>query len=141
MGLISLFFFTLFLQIMYNMDKGRGLYMKKIPKGISNYEMLVNGEYYYVDKTMYIERLENLDDSYIMYLRPRKFGKSLLTSVLENYYDINKKDKFDSLFSNTYIGENPTSKKNSYYVLRFDFSGIDTSSFESTIKHFRRKVR
>ena len=61
--------------------------MKKLPNGISNYEELVEENYYYVDKTAYIEKLENLSDKRIMFLRPRKFGKTLFTSVLENYYD------------------------------------------------------
>jgi len=53
---------------------------------------------------MYIEKLENLDDKKIMFLRPRKFGKTLFTSVLENYYDLLKVDKFEKLFGETYIG-------------------------------------
>ena len=78
--------------------------MKRLPKGISNYYELVEQGYYYVDKTMYIEKLENLDDKTIMFLRPRKFGKTLFTSVLENYYDLLKVDKFEKLFGETYIG-------------------------------------
>ena len=114
--------------------------MKKLPKGISNYEELVEDGYYYVDKTRYIEKLENLDDKRVMFLRPRKFGKTLFTSVLENYYDIAKKDKFEFLFKDTYIGKNPTNEKNSYYILKFNFSGIDTTNNEATIKGFREKI-
>ena len=114
--------------------------MKKLPYGISNYEELITENYYYVDKTKYIEVLENLNEKRIMFLRPRKFGKTLFTSMLEYYYDVNNKDKFASLFKDTYIGKNPTKLKNSYYVLRFDFSGIDTSSKESTINGFRENV-
>lgn len=111
--------------------------MKKLPKGISNYEELIEGGYYYVDKTKYIEKLESLDDKRIMFLRPRKFGKTLFTSVLENYYDKLKANIFDKLFSETYIGKNPTREKNSYCVLKFNFSGIDTSSEEATINGFK----
>ena len=68
--------------------------LRKLPTGISNYEELVRDNCIYVDKTMYIEKLENLSDKRIMFLRPRKFGKTLFTSTLENYYDILKKDKF-----------------------------------------------
>ena len=114
--------------------------MKRLPKGISNYETIVRENYIYVDKTMYIEKLENLADRTIMFLRPRKFGKTLFTSVLENYYDINKREEFETLFSNTYIGKNPTPSKNSYCILRFNFSGIDTSTVEDTIIGFKRKV-
>ena len=86
----------------------------KMPYGISNFEELITENYYYVDKTMYIEKLENLPEKRIMFLRPRKFGKTLFTSVLENYYDKNKADKFEALYGKTYIGKNPTKLKNSY---------------------------
>ena len=85
----------------------------KMPYGISNYEELVTENYYYVDKTEYIEKLEELPEKRIMFLRPRKFGKTLFTSVLENYYDKNKIDSFEKLYGNTYIGKNPTKLKNS----------------------------
>ena len=114
--------------------------MKKLPNGISNYEELIEDGYLYVDKTMYIEKMENLSDKKIMFLRPRKFGKTLFTSVLENYYDIRKVEKFEKLFGETYIGKNPTSNKNRYHILRFNFSGIDTETEETTIKGFRETV-
>ena len=114
--------------------------MKKLPYGISDYERLIEQDYYYVDKTKYIEKLENLAEAYIMFLRPRKFGKTLFTSMIENYYDVNKKDEFEKLYSQTYIGKNPTKLKNSYHILRFNFSGISTDSEESTIKGFKSNV-
>ncbi len=114
--------------------------MKKLPYGISNYEELVEDGYYYVDKTQYIEKLENLPEKRILFLRPRKFGKTLFTSTLENYYDIKKEDKFEKLYGNTYIGKNPTKLKNSYNILKFNFSGIDTANEETTIKGFKEKV-
>ncbi len=114
--------------------------MKKLPYGISDYERLQENNYHYVDKTGYIEKLENLPEPYIMFLRPRKFGKTLFTSMLENYYDINKKDKFEKLFGETYIGKNPTELKNKYHILKFNFSGIDTSDVESTIRGFKRAI-
>ena len=114
--------------------------MRKLPTGISNYEELVRDNCIYVDKTMYIEKLENLSDKRIMFLRPRKFGKTLFTSTLENYYDIAKIEQFDYLFKNTYIGSNPTVNKNSYHILRFNFSGISTENAEATIQGFKEKV-
>ena len=114
--------------------------MKKLPYGISDYESLIENDYYYVDKTMYIEKLENLAERYIMFLRPRKFGKTLFTSTLENYYDIKKEEKFEKLYGETYIGKNPTKLKNSYHILKFNFSGIDTANGETTIKGFKREV-
>ena len=114
--------------------------MRKLPNGISNYEQIVKENRIYVDKTKYIEKIEDLSDHTIMFLRPRKFGKTLFTSTLECYYDINKKDKFDELFKNTYIGQNPTPNRNKYCILRFNFSGVNTDTIESTLKGFREKV-
>lgn len=114
--------------------------MLKLPYGISNYEEIIRDGYEYVDKTEYIEKLENLSEKRIMFLRPRKFGKTLFTSVLENYYDVKKSDKFEELYGNTYIGKNPTENKNKYHILRFNFSGIDTSTVESTINGFKNEV-
>ena len=114
--------------------------MRQLPKGISNYEDIVAENRVYVDKTMYIEKMEDLADKTIMFLRPRKFGKTLFTSTLECYYDKNKADKFEELFGKTYIGKDPTPNKNRYCVLRFNFSGISTNTVEETIKGFREKV-
>ena len=114
--------------------------MKKLPYGISNYEELIEDGYYYVDKTMYIEKLENLAEKRILFLRPRKFGKTLFTSMIENYYDIKKVDEFEKLYKDTYIGKNPTKLKNSYHILKFNFSGIDTTNEETTIRGFKEKV-
>ena len=114
--------------------------MKRLPYGISDYERLKENDYYYVDKTMYIEKLENLAEPYIIFLRPRKFGKTLFTSMLENYYDFKKIDKFQELFGETYIGKEPTKLKNTYHILKFNFSGIDTTDEESTIKGFKSEV-
>ena len=114
--------------------------MKKLPYGISNYEELIIDGYYYVDKTMYIEKLENLAEKRILFLRPRKFGKTLFTSMIENYYDIKKSDEFEKLYKDTYIGKNPTKLKNSYHILKFNFSGIDTTNDETTMKGFKNEV-
>ena len=114
--------------------------MKKLPTGVSNYEELIEDGYYYVDKTKYIEKLENFSNKRIMFLRPRKFGKTLFTSTLENYYDILKTDKFEKLFGETYIGKNPTANRNKYNILKFNFSGIDTETEEATISGFKSKL-
>ncbi len=71
-----------------------------------------------------------------MHLRPRRFGKSLLLAVLDAYYNIEFKDEFESLFRDTYIGKNPTSEVNSYYVLKFDFSAVSIEDVEYSFKHY-----
>jgi len=115
--------------------------MKKIPYGIINYKELITEGFEYIDKTMYLEKLENIGKT-LIYLRPGRFGKSLFTSMMFYYYDVNSKDEFDTLFGETYVGKNPTPKKNSYYVLKFDFSGISTETHDvETLKEkFKNKV-
>jgi len=109
--------------------------MKKIPYGISSYDTIKTDNYYFVDKTRYIEELENLGGRYLFFLRPRRFGKSLFISMLEHYYDILAKDQFEQLFGDTYIGQNPTPLKNSYPVLRLNFSMVSTNGTLEDIKH------
>ena len=101
--------------------------MKKIPYGIINYKDLILENYLYIDKTMYLEKLENAGKT-LFYLRPGRFGKSLFTSMIYYYYDINSKDLFDRLFDGLYIHQHPTEKRNSYYVLKFDFSGLTSAN-------------
>ncbi|MFK7982748.1 MAG: AAA family ATPase [Saprospiraceae bacterium] len=115
--------------------------MIKIPYGISNFELLVSAGYKYIDRTPYIEQLEQLDQRYLVFVRPRRFGKSLFVSLLEYYYGIQYKDKFDQLFKQFYIGQHPTKSANRYLILKFDFSQMDTSSFENTYQSFLRNVK
>ncbi|WP_075780474.1 AAA family ATPase [Marinitoga sp. 1137] len=113
---------------------------KKIPYGKQNFEVIRKQNYYYVDRTEYIEKLEKLDETYIVFLRPRKFGKTLFLDTLGKYYDINYKNKFEELFGDLYIGENPTPLKNEYYILYMDFSGIQTENKDILIKSFKNNV-
>jgi hypothetical protein len=76
---------------------------------------------YYVDKTQYIPLLEEAD-SFIFFIRPRRFGKSLLINMLKEYYDVARKDSFETLFGSLYIGSHPTENRNSYLVLPLNFS-------------------
>ncbi len=115
--------------------------MLKLPSGISNFEILVNRGLYYVDRTSYIELLENLSASYLFFLRPRRFGKSLWISILQYYYGLEHKDKFTHLFGQYYIGQNPTTLANSYMVLVFDFSGIVTHHADGIWQSFFHNVK
>jgi hypothetical protein len=113
----------------------------KLPYGQSNFKNISTEGFYYVDRTQYIENLENLAGRYLFYLRPRKFGKSLFISMLRYYYGEEWKEQFNDLFGKYYIGHHPTSLANSYLVLKLDFSGILTDTSEEVYKHFTIKVR
>jgi len=99
---------------------------QKIPYGEANFDALRSEDYLYVDKTRFIEVLESLP-KYQFFIRPRRFGKSLFISMLESYYDVNKKDKFEPLFGDLYIGKNPTPNRNDFLTLMFSFAGIVTN--------------
>lgn len=92
----------------------------KIPYAVMNYAKLREEGYYYVDKSRYIAELEKYQVP--VFLRPRRFGKSLFCTMLDYYYDLNEADRFESLFGDTWIGQHPTGRQNSYMVLHLDFS-------------------
>ena len=96
---------------------------KRIPYGMMNFSVIRRDDCYYVDKTPFIPMIENAD-KFFFFIRPRRFGKSLTVSMLQHYYDVRTKDKFDTLFGDLYIGKHPTPDCNSYLVLYLNFSGI-----------------
>jgi len=111
---------------------------KRVPYAVANYEEIVDDGYYFVDKTRFIRELEQYKIP--VFLRPRRFGKSLWCSVLECYYDINRKDRFETLFGHTDIGREPTPSRNSQMVMRFDFSKIEVlPSYSSLRDKFNRE--
>ena len=115
--------------------------MIHIGYGKAHFPDIIKDETYYIDRTDYIERLEKSKESYVIFLRPRRFGKSLWVSILRHYYDVQYKDQHKTLFGNYYIGKNPTALANSYLILSFDFSGIDAESKETVYADFLEKVR
>ena len=96
---------------------------KRLPYGMMNFEDIRLENYYYVDKTAFIPMIEQAD-RFFFFFRPRRFGKSLTLNLLQHYYDVRAKDKFDTLFGDLYIGQHPTHDRNSYLVLKLNFSGI-----------------
>ena len=108
---------------MAKIERQKRIYRKRIPYGMQNFEDVIKEDCYFVDKTPFIENIEE-SNKYFFFIRPRRFGKSLTISMLENYYDINKKDQFESLFGKLYIGENPTPERNSYLILHLKFAMI-----------------
>ena len=97
--------------------------IKQVPYGISDFNRLRRDNLYYVDKTMYLPLLEN-EASYLFFIRPRRFGKSIFISMLHAYYDIGLKDKFDEMFGDLWIARHPTPLRNRFLVLHLDFSQV-----------------
>ncbi|MEM7533372.1 MAG: AAA family ATPase [Chloroflexota bacterium] len=105
---------------------------------------------YYVDKTHYIPLFEAAPD-YVFLIRPRRMGKTLWLTTIQRYYDVNYKDKFEWLFGDTYIGQNPTPERNSFLMITLNFANVNPDlrkieeSFESNgrneIDSFVRRYR
>ena len=108
-----------------------------IPYAVADFIDLRERGYYYVDKTEYIFRLE--DYKAPIFLRPRRFGKSLLVSTLACYYDRTKANRFDELFGGTWIGNHPTKEHNRYMIIRYDFSKMVANN-HITVMLFCRMV-
>ena len=98
--------------------------VKRIPYGLADYGRMKADNSYYVDKTHFIPLIE-ASPYFLFFIRPRRFGKSLWLSVLQHYYDINKANEFKALFSDTYIGKNPTEERNSYLVMFLNFALVN----------------
>ena len=95
----------------------------RIPYGEADIRRIRLRGWLYVDKTRFLRRLE--EESYAFLIRPRRFGKSLWVSVLENYYDRTRADEWDAVFKGTDIGREPTEDRSRYVILRFNFSAFD----------------
>ena len=110
---------------------------RDIPYGVINWENLVR-DCYVVDNTGYIRELERCRTP--VFLRPKRFGKSIVCSMLEYYYDVNRKDRFQELFGRFDIGKDPTPLANSFLVLKFDFSTIQVGTVKEIEDRFFRNV-
>lgn len=106
--------------------------MLKFPYGNSDFYSLRTEGYVYLDRTHYLNPLENAGKQ-LIFLRPRRFGKSLWLSTLAHYYDVNRKADFERLFGELAIGKNPTPERNQYMILRWDFSKVSAHGNTETI--------
>ena len=93
----------------------------RFPYGLSDFSTLIEHSYWYQDRTDRIAQIEAAGRQ-LIFLRPRRFGKSLLLSMLEHYYDLARADQFAALFGQLAVGQNPTPLRNQYFVMKWDFS-------------------
>lgn len=91
--------------------------------GVADYAELRRANGWFIDRTAKIRDLEATH--FAMFLRPRRFGKSLFLSILEAYYDIERRGRFDELFAGTDIGASPTDERGKYMILYFNFSAVN----------------
>jgi len=104
----------------------------KFPYGMTDFGEIVTNGYFYCDRTDRISLLEQAKSQ--LFIRPRRFGKSLLLSMLEHYYDVGRKDDFERIFGDLKVGKNPTPLRNSFFVLRWDFSCVDAGGSAEDIR-------
>lgn len=97
---------------------------QKIPYSIASYKTIRQENYYYIDKTRFLPLLEGAG-KFLFLIRPRRFGKSSLLTVLESYYDIARPEEWDLLFKGTDIYAHPTPEHHAYLILKFNFSQVD----------------
>ena len=112
---------------------------RQVPYAVMNYRTLVKEDFFFVDHTRYLRELEKYQTP--VFLRPKRFGKSLWVSMLEHYYDVRFKDQFRELFGKTEVGRNPTSHANSFLVLSLDFSPITLGTLAEIEESFTTKLR
>jgi Predicted AAA-ATPase/PD-(D/E)XK nuclease superfamily len=115
--------------------------MINLPYGRADFGPMRREKCFYIDRTSFLGALEVYAPVYTMFLRPRRFGKSLWISILEHYYDLNKASDFQMLFGDLYVGQNKTPLANQYLILRFDFSGIETNDVRKVHDAFLMKVK
>ena len=96
---------------------------EQIPYGVKDFKQIRLENLYYVDKTAFIRKMEERA-RFLFFVRPRRFGKSLLCETLRCYYDVAEKENFERLFGDLDIGKNPTKNANRYFVLSLDFSHV-----------------
>lgn len=99
----------------------------RLPYGVASFRDIKQGNFLFVDKTHFIKELEKLGSPYVLFLRPRRFGKTLLTTMLQAYYDRSCSREYERLFCDTWIYKRGGDSQGKYFVLRFDFSGIGSS--------------
>lgn len=106
----------------------------KIPYAKCDFAALRRENYFYVDKTPFLPLLEEVGADYLIFLRPRRFGKSTLLRTLALYYDIAATNEFDELFRGLWVHEHPTPEKNRYLVLPLDFSPVNSDGTTDEIR-------
>ncbi|NJL28339.1 MAG: AAA family ATPase [Thermoanaerobaculia bacterium] len=100
--------------------------MITLPYGIADFRRIRRDGMVYLDRTSYLREIERLGST-LVFLRPRRFGKSLWLQTLASYYDLRLEDDFDALFGDLAVGHEPTPLRNRFFVLQWNFSLVDPS--------------
>ena len=114
---------------------------KKLGLGVEDFKEIISFDYYYIDKTKFIEEIL-LDGAKIkLFCRPRRFGKTLNMSTLRYFFDIKNREENRKLFNGLYIENSPMiSEQGKYPVIFLTMKGIDSSSWNGALKNIRDKI-
>ena len=115
--------------------------MKKIPIAIEDFREVREQDYYYVDKTKFIEDILNDGSEVKLFCRPRRFGKTLNMSMLKYFFNIENQDENRKLFNSLYIENSPMMKEQGKYpVIFISLKGISGSNFEEALNKIKNKI-
>ena len=115
--------------------------MKEIATGTDDFKKLIENDCYYVDKTMAIADIIRRKKEVVLFPRPRRFGKSLFISMLENFFDIDKRKENEHLFDGLKIKESEYYKEfGEYPVIHLDFKDLKLDTYEDVYEKFKEIV-
>ena len=115
--------------------------MKKIPIAVEDFREIIEQDYYYVDKTKFIEDILNDGAKIKLFCRPRRFGKTLNMSTIKYFFDIKNKDENRKLFNSLYIENSPLiEEQGKYPVIFLSMKGISSSNFKDALDKIKEKI-
>ena len=115
--------------------------MKKIPIAVEEFKKIIEENYYYIDKTKFIEDVLIDGAEVKLFCRPRRFGKTLNMSTLKYFFDIENKDENRKLFNGLYIENSPLiNEQGKYPVIFLSMKGISSTKFEDALDKIKDKI-
>ena len=115
---------------------------KKLPIGISDFKEIIENNYYYFDKTKFIENILEDGSKVKLFTRPRRFGKTLNISMLKYFFDIKNKDENRKLFENLEISKSEYfEKQGNFFVISISFKNYDAESWESGFNTIKNEIK
>ena len=115
---------------------------KKLPIGISDFKEIIENNYYYFDKTKFIENILEDGSKVKLFTRPRRFGKTLNMSMLKYFFDIKNKGENRKLFENLEISKSEYfEKQGNFFVISISFKNYDAESWESGFNTIKNEIK
>ena len=122
--------------------KMRNRKKKKLPIGISDFKEIIENNYYYFDKTKFIENILEDGSKVKLFTRPRRFGKTLNISMLKYFFDIKNKNENKKLFENLEISKSEYfEKQGNFFVISISFKNYDAENWESGFNMIKNEIK